>query len=99
MGTIRNASVITWEITDDVVLKNLTGYRDFENRDALGLSGLPYQILDVRIPEIGHEWIDELRLQDDLDPAVFLAWLQHRHDRRIQDPPGRGDVPILIESQ
>jgi hypothetical protein len=55
MGTIRNTSVTTWEITDDVKLKNVAGYRDFENRDALGLSGLPYQILDMRIPEIGHE--------------------------------------------
>ena len=48
---------------DPLTLKNVAGYRDYENRDGLGLSGLPYQILDVKIPDIGREWSEELQLQ------------------------------------
>lgn len=67
------SNVTTWNLTDNLTLKNVAGYRDFENRDALGLSGLPYQILDVKIPDIGRESSEELQLQG--GGSEGLTWL------------------------
>ena len=39
----------------------------------LGISGVPYQILDVRIPDIGREWSEELQLQGEMDGGI--SWV------------------------
>ena len=73
LDTSSIMNVTSWDISDQLTLKNVAGYRDFENRDAIGISGVPYQVLDVRIPDIGREWSEELQLQGETDGGI--SWV------------------------
>ena len=61
----------TWDISDTLRLKNIVAYRDFENQDAIGISGMPYQVLDAIIPDYGHEASEEIQLQGNLAAGAF----------------------------
>jgi iron complex outermembrane receptor protein len=86
LDTSAITNVTTWQINDSLTLKNVAGYRDFENRDQLGLSGLPYQILDVRIPDLGHEWSEELQLQGESDGGISWVGGAYYSSQHINHP-------------
>ena len=86
LDTSSVLNVTSWNLTDHLTLKNVAGYRDFENRDGLGLSGMPYQVLDVRIPDIGHEWSEELQLQGQHDGGLNWQIGAYYSEQHINHP-------------
>ncbi len=61
MHVVSNAT--TWNIDDGLLLKNIVGYRHFERDDSIDFDGLPLQVLEVRHPDSGHEFSEELQMQ------------------------------------
>ena len=99
-------NVTTWEISDTLTLKNVAGARSFDLEDSLGISGLPYQLLDVRINDEGEEWSEELQLQGQSGDGHF-NWVlgAFYFDQHIEHPndtlalPQFGLVPNAQQSE
>lgn len=53
----------SWQITPQLLLKNILGGRQFKLDQGIDFSGVPFQILNARLADHGHEWSEELQLQ------------------------------------
>jgi|GEM_PF-6730150 len=72
MHAVSNAT--SWDFSDRARLKNIVGYRYFERDDSIDFDGLPLQILEVRHPDTGREFSEELQLQGDSANGLF-GWV------------------------
>ncbi len=85
MHVLSNAT--TWQFSDRVALKNVVGYRYFKRDDSIDFDGLPLQILEVRHPDTGREFSEELQLQGSTENGLFdwvagLYYAQQSIERR-----------------
>lgn len=65
----------TWQLSDSLLLKNVAGWRRFDLHDMISISGMPYQVLDAAINDMGHEWSEELQLQGQNGSIDWVAGL------------------------
>lgn len=85
MNAVSNAT--TWLARDTLTVKNVIGYRHFKRDDSIDFDGLPLQILEVRHPDSGHEFSEELQFQGKTASGVFdwvggLYYSEQSIDRR-----------------
>ena len=60
---IGSSNTTTWTASDALTVKNIVGYRRFDQNQAVPLDGVPYQILNSYIGDMGHEFSEELQFQ------------------------------------
>jgi iron complex outermembrane receptor protein len=96
------SNTTTWELSDTLTLKNVIGYRDFRSDQVISF-GLPYQILDAKIADDGHEVAEEIQLQGQTDNLNWVAGLYY-FDQHIDHPnstialPQFGTTPFFQHS-
>lgn len=73
------------ELTDGLTLKNIIGYRDFKREDQQDLDGFPFQLLDVSIPDKGHEFVEELQLQGESPNLDWVVGLFYTRQHIFRD--------------
>lgn len=62
-------------LSDNVSIKNIIGYRDFDRLEQQDLEGFPFQVLEASIPDDGHEFVEELQLQGGSGHLDWVAGL------------------------
>jgi iron complex outermembrane recepter protein len=99
LSTYGITNTTTWSITDSLTVKNVAGWRRFDLEQAIGISGLPFQILDSRINDYGREWSEELQLQGEAGTRISWVAGAYYSEQRIRHPnnsmilPQFGSVP------
>lgn len=53
----------SWQIAPELTLKNILGGRQFKLDQAIDFSGMPFQLLNAKLADHGHEWSEELQAQ------------------------------------
>ncbi|MGH8444109.1 MAG: TonB-dependent receptor, partial [Solimonas sp.] len=99
MQVISNAT--TWNINDDLLIKNIVGYRYFDRDDSIDFDGLPLQVLEVRHPDTGHEFSEELQMQgkaaggtlDWVTGLYYAGQIIHRRSSQIVLAAPQVDAP------
>lgn len=98
------SNTTTWTASNLLTVKNVIGYRHFDQNQVIPLDGVPYQILDTYIGDMGHEFSEELQLQGKA-AADLLDWVagvyystQHiNHPRATLALPEFGAPPSHAE--
>ncbi len=66
------SNVTEIEIGDNISIKNIIGYRDFDRLEQQDLEGFPFQVLEASIPDDGHEFVEEFQIQGS---STHLDWV------------------------
>lgn len=73
------------ELSDSITVKNILGYRDFNRNDQQDLEGFPFQVLDVSIPDDGHEFVEDLQLQGESPNFDWTVGLFYTNQKIIRN--------------
>lgn len=93
LRTYGVTNTTTWSITDSLTLKNVAGWRRFNLEQAIGISGLPFQILDSRLNDYGREWSEELQLQGETGERFSWVVGAYYSEQRIRHPNSSAILP------
>jgi len=103
---ISASNTTTWTVAANLTLKNIVGYRHFDEHQTIPLDGVPYQILDTYIGDTGHELSEELQLQgkaadDSFDwvAGYYYSTQNIDHPRATLALPEFGAPPSHAEEQ
>ena len=88
---VMNTTV--WNISDSLTLKNVVGWREFDLEDLIGISGLPFQVLDAQLGDDGRERSEELQLQGGFGNGGSWVVGGYYSDQRITHPSSTAALP------
>ncbi len=94
MHALSNAT--TWNISDQLTLKNVIGYRYYDRHDNIDFDGMPLSVLEVQHPDTGREFSEEIQLQGRsesgmIDWVAGLYYSEQDIDRRSSQVIFGGD--------
>jgi iron complex outermembrane receptor protein len=91
--SIGSSNTTTWTASDALTVKNIVGYRHFDQNQAVPLDGVPYQILNSYIGDMGHEFSEELQLQGKIDDQFNWAAGYYYAAQHIDHPRATVALP------